>query len=240
MRFGYEDIEVSGTTKGFQRGMTNLIIESNESEGGPLAKSVFLNFGVPGATFPWYGVDGFQFPDYLDQLTEGEHRLLESVLVSLKSTAWSVLHKRWFEEEPTKEQVFISYRSGHQEFAKALSERLGTEGFVPWFDQWEILAGESIPGRIEEGLRGSIAFIPILTADYQEGKWATEELESAIARRIEEGFPIIPVLLEQCQKPDLIRHLRHVDFSDHGPENFESRVADVIDGINRLTKNPFR
>jgi hypothetical protein len=135
----------------------------------------------------------------------------------------------------------VSYRRSHEDFAKPLAERLGREGFLPWFDEWEILAGDSVPGKIEQGLAESMAFVPILTADYQEGKWATEELESAIHRRIEDGdFPIVPVLLEECVKPQLIRQLRHVDFSDRDPEKFESRIAELIDGINRLSRNPFR
>ncbi|MCH7475949.1 MAG: toll/interleukin-1 receptor domain-containing protein [Gemmatimonadetes bacterium] len=82
-----------------------------------------------------------------------------------------------------RSQVFISYRKGHEVFARALAGRLGREGFVPWFDEWELLAGDSVPGKIAEGLRDSVAFLPIITADYGEGKWATEELESAIHKR---------------------------------------------------------
>jgi TIR domain len=242
MRFGREMIEVDGTTREFQRSMTRLVIESGTHEEDP-TPAVYLKFEPPGGQFLWYAEpdsSGRAHTNYLDKLTDGERRLLESLLVSLKNSAWTVLHRSWFGEPISKPQVFISYRTGHEAFAQALAERLGAEGFIPWFDRWEILAGDSVTGKIEEGLRHSMAFISVLTADYHEGRWATEELESAIARRIEEGFPIIPVLLEPCKKPELIRHLRHVDFSDQDPDTFESRVADVIDGVNRLSKNPFR
>ena len=121
-----------------------------------------------------------------------------------------------------------------------MAQRLGREGYEPWFDAWEVRAGDSLPGKIDEGLSGSVAFIAVLTRDYVEGKWATEELDSAIHRRIATGFPIIPVLLEQCEKPQLIRHLVHVDFTCEDPETFESKCAEVINAINRLDRNPFR
>ena len=139
-----------------------------------------------------------------------------------------------------KMQVFISYRAGHEKFAEALAQRLGQEGFVPWLDKWEIRAGDSVPGKIEEAFRDSMAFIPIITADYEEGKWATDELMTAITKRLEEGYRIVPVLLEQCERPELIKHLRHVDFSAQDPETYEAKIAELIDGIYGMELNPFR
>jgi hypothetical protein len=132
----------------------------------------------------------------LSEIPAGEKRLLDSVMTTISTLAWNDLLRK-LDSEPVlqKRQVFLSYRRGNQEFSRALAERLGQEGFVPWFDEWEILAGDSVPGKIEQGLRDSIAFIPVITADYAEGKWATEELESSVHRRIEQGFPIIPILL---------------------------------------------
>jgi hypothetical protein len=169
-------------------------------------------------------------------------RLLESIITSVQSFCWRHLRNKFAVPGAarTREKVFISYRQGHQDFAETLAKRLGQEGFIPWFDGWEVLAGDSVPGKIAEGLRDSVAFLPIITADYEHGKWATEELETAISKRIEVGYSIIPVLLENAPKPELIRHLRHVDFTDQDPETFESKIAEIIDGINHLSLNPFR
>lgn len=177
----------------------------------------------------------------LDALPDGQRRLLDSIRTSLERVAWE--HFREQLGVPTKEerlQVFISYRKLHELFAESLARRLGDEGIVTWFDKWDILAGDSVPGEIEKGLQESIAFIPILTADYQQGTWATEELQSAIAKRTETDFNIIPVLLENCERPELVRHLRYVDFTAQDPETFESKVGELIDSIYSLTLNPFR
>ena len=177
----------------------------------------------------------------IDSLPPGLRRLVDSITTTLERMAWEDFRKRL--DIPTKEQrlqVFISYRKTHETFAEGLAQRLGREGLVPWFDKWDILAGDSVPGKIEEGLRESVAFIPIITADYQQGAWATEELQSAITKRIETDFKIIPILLENCERPELIRHLRYVDFAAHDPETFESKVGELIDAIYGLTLNPFR
>lgn len=174
-------------------------------------------------------------------LTDAQRRLLDSVATSVASYSWRHLRDRFAIPLPrVRPRIFISYRKGHEPFAEALAVRLGKEGFLPWFDKWETLAGDSLPGKIEEGLANSTAFVAIVTRDYPEGNWATEELQSAIHRRIEQGYPIIPVLLEDCPKPELIRHLIHVDFRGHDPQQFESKMGEVIDAINRLDRNPFR
>ena len=188
----------------------------------------------------WPGTNR-SFPVQLreDELTRGQQRLLKSVLATLNRMAWDDVRKQvGAATRPNKPRIFISYRKGHERFAEALARRLGQEGFVPWFDGWDILAGDSIPGKIDQAFRESEAFI--LTADYQEGKWATDELQTAIAKRIEEGYRIVPVLLEQCEKLELIKQLRHVDFTAQDPETYESKVAELIDGIYGLELNPFR
>jgi hypothetical protein len=177
-----------------------------------------------------------QLPD----LTQAQVRLLNSIVTSIDAFCWKHLRgQHSISPPPPRPRVFISYRKGRESVAEAIAHRLGREGFDPWFDPWDINAGDSLPGKIEEGLDSSVAFVALVTGDYQEGRWATEELESAIHRRIEEGYPIIPVLLEDCEKPQLIRHLVHVDLRDRNPQMFESKMAELIDGINRLDRNPF-
>jgi TIR domain len=177
------------------------------------------------------------------KITEGQRRLISSILSSMTAVAWKDLHRRvglGTANRTEKPQVFISYRHGHEKFAEASARRLGQEGLVPWFDRWDIRAGDSLPGKIEEAFAHSIAFIPILTSDYEEGSWATEEMRTAISKRVDEGYRIVPVLLEQCDRPELIKQLVYVDMTAQDPQDFESKVADVVDGIFGLEANPFR
>jgi len=180
-------------------------------------------------------------------LPSGARRLVDSLSTSATALAWD--HFRRVLGLPIGSTdlpssvplaVFISYRATHEHFAEALAVRLGEEGIVPWFDKWEIRAGDSVPGKIEQGLRDSVAFLPVVSADYESGAWATEELRTAIVRRIETDFRIVPVLLERCEIPELIRHLRYVDFTNQDPDTFEVKVGEIIDGIYGLSLNPFR
>lgn len=118
--------------------------------------------------------------------------------------------------------------------------RLHQEGLRPWLDKWEVAAGDSLPGKIDEALERSLAFVPILTGDYREGKWATEELESALAKRATEEYRIVPILYEDCAIPQLLKPTVYVDCKDHSEEAFERQMRELVEGIYRLTRNPYR
>jgi TIR domain len=79
-----------------------------------------------------------------------------------------------------------------------------------------------------------------LTADYPDGRWAREELENAIAQRVEREIKVIPILYEPCERPELLRSLRYVDCTSHEPDLFEGQFLQIIDALNEIDLNPYR
>lgn len=51
--------------------------------------------------------------------------------------------------------VFLSHSSKDKQVVRELAERLKADGVRVWFDEWEILPGDSIFAKIEEGLENS-------------------------------------------------------------------------------------
>lgn len=219
------DLEIQGA-----RTQVEAVIERVHYEDGKL---------MLGVTWPGTGQEEHLHFDRTD-LPPGHQRLLDSLIATIERKSWEDLRASVSAPARRRFRVFISYRSGHEAFAEALAKRLGQEGIEPWFDRWDVRAGDSVPGKIEEGFRESQAFIPILTADYEQGKWATDELMTAITKRLEEGYRIVPVLLEDCDRPELIRQLHYVDLSAQDPQTYETKIAELIDGIYGLELNPFR
>jgi TIR domain len=177
-----------------------------------------------------------------DDVTDGQHRLLDSVAVSMEKLAWDHLRQNLGASvsKSPRAEVFISHRSSEDAFAEALARRLGQESIVPFFDKWDVKAGDSIPGKIEGAFGRSIACVIILSDDFILGQWATAEMDTAITKRIQEDYRVIPVLYEKCDVPELLKPLRHVDFSSHDPQTFESKFGELIDAIYGLELNPFR
>ncbi|HSS76033.1 MAG TPA: toll/interleukin-1 receptor domain-containing protein, partial [Thermoanaerobaculia bacterium] len=54
-----------------------------------------------------------------------------------------------------KYDVFLSHSAKDKAVVRPIAERLRTDGLRVWLDDWEILPGDSIPAKIEEGLEHS-------------------------------------------------------------------------------------
>lgn len=173
-------------------------------------------------------------------LTPSQQSLFDNIRGSVERFAWEDFRRRLGVAPTDRPKVLISYRRGHEQFAEAVAYRLGKENLIPLYDRWESLAGDSIPGKIAQWLSESIGCVIIVTSDYQAGIWATVEFEGAITKRAEGRYTVVPVVLEKCPLPELLKPIQHVDCSDRDPQQFEAKMVEVINAIYRVELNPYR
>ena len=88
-------------------------------------------------------------------------------------------------------------------------------GIDVWFDEWEIQAGDSIPGKLNEGLAAFDAFVLLWSSEANRSNWVRQELHTAVMRAVQDGSAkIVPCLLDGTPMPPLISDRRGIDFSD--------------------------
>ena len=127
-------------------------------------------------------------------------------------------------------RVFLSHNKADKEVARALGGYLVLAGADVWFDDWEIRAGDSIPGKLNEGLAEFDVFILLWSVNAARSNWVQRELESAIHRVIETGKArLVPCLLDDTPLPPLLQDLRAVDLKDL--EQGMSRLVDDLFGF---------
>jgi hypothetical protein len=100
----------------------------------------------------------------------------------------------------------------------------------PWLDQREIEIGDSLSGKIQEGLSSCHSLIVILSPDALARPWVQEELRAAYARRLAGDFKIFPVLHKECALPAFLADYRYADFRD------ESRYDESLSLLVRAIK----
>jgi len=112
-------------------------------------------------------------------------------------------------------RCFLSHNKADKEVARSIGAHLILTGIDVWFDDWEIQAGDSIPGKLNEGLSAFDAFILLWSVHANKSNWVRQELHSAIMRAMSSGSAkIVPCLLDETPLPMIIADRRGVDFRD--------------------------
>jgi hypothetical protein len=115
-------------------------------------------------------------------------------------------------------KVFISHSSLDKQFARWLAVDLANRGYRPWLDEWEILAGDSIPESISLGVTKCDFMVVVLSENSVESGWVGREWQAKYWDEVSAGrVQVISLLLRQCAIPPLLKTKKYADFRfDHG------------------------
>lgn len=98
-----------------------------------------------------------------------------------------------------KYDIFISYHSKDREWVRRLVDALLAQGLRVWYDEMEIKFGDTLPNRMEEGLRQSAYVVFIITPETVRSNWMALELGAALALQ----KPLIPIVAEETPFEDI-------------------------------------
>ncbi|OQR70236.1 hypothetical protein BIW11_11759 [Tropilaelaps mercedesae] len=146
-------------------------------------------------------------------------------------------------DEAPQPLVFISYQWHSQEAVLSIRQRLEAAGLPCWMDVGQLGAGNSLYGKIYEGISRCKLVLCCLTARYAASASCARELSLAdVLRR-----PIVPVMIEPTPWPPpgpmavILSSLVYVDLcgvGGHGgygrDADWNSRCQDIIERANVL------
>ena len=105
--------------------------------------------------------------------------------------------------------VFLSHNRDDKDTARRLGGQMRLAGADVWFDEWEIRAGDSIPGKVNDALAVVDTVLLLWSASANGSEWVRAKFEAAVTRGIEDAtLRVIPVLLDDCPLPALLQRLR--------------------------------
>ena len=128
-------------------------------------------------------------------------------------------------------KVYLIHASEDKErfvldFAKKLRER----GVDVWLDKWEMFPGDSLVDKMfEEGIKNANAFLIVLSNHSANKKWVKEELNASVLKKIENGSKIIPVVIEDCEIPEVLKSTlwQKINNLDEYDKEFERIIASI-------------
>ncbi len=135
--------------------------------------------------------------------------------------------------ENRRYSIFISHSTKDKAFAEKLRAYLKENSVDAWLDNYEIIKGQSIPKRIEDGITNSDYFGLVLTPLAISSPWVDHEIDIALYIWIQEIHRervfIIPMIREDCKPRKSICYIAYCDFRDD--EQFVSRCQELLEAI---------
>ena len=117
--------------------------------------------------------------------------------------------------------VFLSHNAQDKPRVRRLAERLKQAGLRVWFDEWNVAAGDIIALKVDEGLEQSRVLLLCISPNALASGWVALERSNAIHRDpANEGRRFIPLLLADCELPDMLRRYKYVDFREEAEVGF--------------------
>ena len=107
--------------------------------------------------------------------------------------------------------VFISHRKADVTLAEQLAQEVRAGGHEVWFDDWKIDLGDSIVGRVNEGLEG-MSYLVLCYSSSGMSDWVDREWMSALSRQLSgQQVKILPVLLSGGKPPAILADIKYAD-----------------------------
>jgi hypothetical protein len=124
--------------------------------------------------------------------------------------------------------IFISHTHEDKPFVRHLKAALNERGVSDvWVDEAEIMVGDSLTRKIEEGLTKTRYFGVVLSPRSIKSRWVHKELETAMTKEIETGTVVVlPLLYEECDLPPFLKGKLYADFTS--PEAFTESLGKLL------------
>ncbi|MEK6259771.1 MAG: TIR domain-containing protein, partial [Planctomycetota bacterium] len=126
--------------------------------------------------------------------------------------------------------LFISYSHKNRDYVECLARALTDVGREVWFDS-RLTAGRSWTKEVEEHIRTACAVVLVATPDSVGSDFVEKELHCAL----EFSKPIVPVLLDKCRLPFLIKGVHYI--AAQGNEIPVRAILDALAEHERLAAN---
>ncbi len=130
--------------------------------------------------------------------------------------------------------IFISYSHEDADFVDKFAADVVKNRASVWIDRWELNVGDSIVQRVQEALLNSSAILVVLSKASVQSEWCKREFSAGLVRELDERrVLLLPVLVEDCEIPLLLRDKLFADFR----KDYEKGLRSVLDAIAAVS-NP--
>lgn len=131
-------------------------------------------------------------------------------------------------------RIFLSHSSYDKSIVVSIAMDLKEKGFNPWIDCFDILPGESIIEKINQGLDDAEFLLLFLSKNSVRSNWVLKEWETMLWDEIYNNkIKIIPIKLDDCEVPKILKTKKYIDFSNDYNTGFYEIVNTIKQYLER-------
>lgn len=128
------------------------------------------------------------------------------------------------------EKIFISYNHKDANLVDVISRRLELEFGKNniFYDAWSIQPGDSIIGKMNEGLEQFTTFFFFVSPHSLESKMVSLEWQTALNRAVNNDLKFTAVRIADCQVPIILSNKLYIDLYGEGLNNAVEKMKRII------------
>ena len=126
--------------------------------------------------------------------------------------------------------IFLSHNFKDKDIVEPIAVKLkeiyGQENV--FYDSWSIKPGESIIGKMNEGITNFKWFFYFISNNSLASSMVDLEWQSALFKSTKEKLRFIPIKLDDCHPPQILLNTLYLDMNADGFDNTLRNIFDII------------
>ncbi len=128
-----------------------------------------------------------------------------------------------------EKSIFLCHSSSDKGFVRMVNDDLRNLGAKTWLDENNVKVGESIVGKISNGLKESSIMIIFLSKVSVTSLWTTKEWQSFLSRQLAgDSIRLLPILIENCHIPEILADLKYANFKNSYEDGFKELLFALV------------
>jgi hypothetical protein len=128
--------------------------------------------------------------------------------------------------------IFLSYNHNDEKSVSLIAQRFADvfgKDHV-FFDKWSMRPGDSIIGKMNDGLTNCTHFIFFISKNSVSSEMVSLEWKAALLKKSKQQLTFIPIRLDQSEVPTILKDTVYLDATKVDVEQLVRQIVDVIKG----------
>lgn len=130
--------------------------------------------------------------------------------------------------------IFISYNHNDKQLVDMVARQLELSFGMNniFYDRWSMQPGDSIIGKMNEGLEQYTTFFYFLSTNSLESNMVAKEWQSALMNSVNGNLKFVPIRLDDCNPPAIMKDLVYIDLYGIGIDEAIYQMKSVVNQEN--------